>query len=454
MIVVIGAGVGGLAAAAWLAKQGRRVLVLEARDGPGGLASGFSLEGLRFDGGPYVVLDRAGLEWVFHELGEDLSSRLRLLPIEELYDVEREDGPAIRIFGNLERTVREMDSGFPGAGSRYGDFVRNMTKIYERLSPLQYVSRPGPLKALASGAWRQAAFLFRSLAGILEKTGLPGPVRDAISIWTHVAGQAGIQAPSPMAFVPALVHTRGAFVPEGGMSRISEALADIARAAGVEFRFGSVVRRVTRDLRVECNGETIQARAVVSNAGGLSTYLELLEGTPARFRRELERLPLQTPGVCAYLSVTGPARPPFLNFRLPREGLCRLLITPGVADPSLSGTARLLGPVDFAWAEREGTAGQQAYVRRLLDEPWWHAKFETRRVLATRTPSEWGETFRLYRNSMNPVMTARFMRRGRMAHRSPVLPGLFLAGSSTHPGQWVSFCAISGILAAKEAACS
>src|SRR5205809_2204042 len=101
MIVVIGAGVGGLAAAAWLAKQGRRVLVLEARDGPGGLASGFSLEGLRFDGGPYVVLDRAGLEWVFHELGEDLSSRLRLLPIEELYDVEREDGPAVRIFGNL-----------------------------------------------------------------------------------------------------------------------------------------------------------------------------------------------------------------------------------------------------------------------------------------------------------------------------------------------------------------
>lgn len=50
---------------------------------------------------------------------------------------------------------------------------------------------------------------------------------------------------------------------------------------------------------------------------------------------------------------------------------------------------------------------------------------------------------------MNPVMTAQFMREGRLAHRSPHCRGLYLAGSATHPGQWVSFCAVSGILAAK-----
>lgn len=49
---------------------------------------------------------------------------------------------------------------------------------------------------------------------------------------------------------------------------------------------------------------------------------------------------------------------------------------------------------------------------------------------------------------MNPVMTAAFMRAGRIAHRSPYVKGLYLAGGSTHPGQWVSFCAISGVLAA------
>jgi phytoene dehydrogenase-like protein len=49
---------------------------------------------------------------------------------------------------------------------------------------------------------------------------------------------------------------------------------------------------------------------------------------------------------------------------------------------------------------------------------------------------------------MNPVMTAQLMRKGRLAHRSPSIKNLYLTGSSTHPGQWVSSCAIAGILAA------
>jgi phytoene dehydrogenase-like protein len=73
-------------------------------------------------------------------------------------------------------------------------------------------------------------------------------------------------------------------------------------------------------------------------------------------------------------------------------------------------------------------------------------------VLHVRTPAEWGAEFGLHRDSMNPVMTAAFMRAGRLAHRSPYMRGLHLAGSSTHPGQWLSFCAISGILSADQVA--
>ncbi|MCC2667728.1 MAG: hypothetical protein K0Q72_199, partial [Armatimonadetes bacterium] len=85
---------------------------------------------------------------------------------------------------------------------------------------------------------------------------------------------------------------------------------------------------------------------------------------------------------------------------------------------------------------------------RILAEPWWREGLEEVSVLERRIPAGWGGEFRLYRDSMNPVMTARFMRAGRIAHRSPCVRGLYLAGSSTHPGQWVSFCAISGVLAA------
>lgn len=457
MIVVIGAGMGGLTAAAWLAKRGRRVLVLEARAGAGGLAAGFEAGGLRFDAGPYVLLDRPGLEWVFDGLGESLSSHVTLRPVEDVYRVEREDGPAVTIHRSLEKTAAALDALGPGTGDRYARFVEGMTKVYERLRPLQYVSRPGLGHLLRTGGWRHVPFLFRSLAGILEGAGLPRPAVDALSIWTHVAGQQGLRAPSPMAFVPVLIHRFGAFVPEGGMSRIPAAMEEIARRAGAGFRYGTRVTRIRasggRVTGVEAGGEVIEAEAVVSDAGGLRTYLELLDATPPALRERLGRLPLQTPGVSAYLAVEGIPAPPFLKFRLPRRGMCRLLITPGTVDPALAGTARLLGPVDYGESEAAGPDGQRSYLERLLAEPWWRGEFTAARPVATRTPSQWGAEFLLFRNSMNPVMTARFMRQGRLPHRSPVVRGLYLAGSSTHPGQWVSFCAISGILAAREAAC-
>ena len=101
-------------------------------------------------------------------------------------------------------------------------------------------------------------------------------------------------------------------------------------------------------------------------------------------------------------------------------------------------------------ATRLGIEGQREYLNQLIEESWWREGVDDYRVVDTRVPSEWGTQFNLYRESMNPVMTAGFMRAGRLAHKSPYARGLYLAGSSTHPGQWVSFCAISGILAADD----
>src|SRR5213076_2376709 len=111
-------GMGGLAAAAWLARRGRLVLVLEARQGPGGLASGFTADGHFFDGGPYILLDRMGLEWAFNELGENLSSHIALQRLDQVYQVEIEDGPTIKIYDSLQATAAELDKMWPGAGER------------------------------------------------------------------------------------------------------------------------------------------------------------------------------------------------------------------------------------------------------------------------------------------------------------------------------------------------
>jgi phytoene desaturase len=459
-VLVIGAGMGGLAAALRLRNLGHAVRVLEAREGAGGLASGLQIEGFAFDGGPYILLDRPGLDWAFRVLGLVTEEQVALTRLQHVYDVSTADGPTARFHASLDETADGFERQWPRAGARYRAFVARMAEHNQRLRPLLYRSPGGPLSLLGGGAWRSAPLLLRSLGGVLRGSRLPRPLREALGIWTHVAGQPLAEAPSVLAFVPALVHEVGAFYARGGIASIPRALAAAAAAAGVEIEYGAAVRRIVcRDGRatgVETeDGRLLEADAVVSNAGGVGTYLDLAPDIPARASSSLRALPLQSPGVTAYVAARGDTRGAYLRFVLQHgPDPCRLLIRPAAVDPSLEKDgwwpARLLSPMDHARAQREGRAGQEAHLDRILDEPWWRASLDEVRVLGRRVPATWGAGFRLHRDSMNPVMTARLMRRGRIAHRSPWIRNLYLAGSSTHPGQWVSFCAISGVLAAER----
>jgi phytoene dehydrogenase-like protein len=455
-ILIVGAGMGGLTAALRLARHGFAVSVLEARSGSGGLAAGFEQDGLTFDAGPYVLLDRPGLEWAFRSVGLELDRLVTLRHLDPVYEVASSEG-VVRLHADAERTADGLDATWPGSGARYLRLVASLETVYRRLEPLQHVSRPGLVDLLRTGGWRSAPFLLKSLASVLGSAGLPRPVVDALAIWTHVAGQRVEEAPSPLALVCALIHAVGAFYPVGGVGVIPRVLAEATTAAGVEIRHDTPARAIRceqgRVTGVETKrGEFLPADAVVSDSG-LSTYLELVGATPPRERERLQQLPLQSPGVSAYLAIKGDARPPYLRFSLPGGGqLCRLLIRPAVVDADVRRDgwqpARLLGPMAHAAAEQGGPAGQRAYLEQILAEDWWRDGIAEHRVVATRVPAEWGVQYHLYRDSMNPVMTARFMREGRLAHRSPHVRGLYLAGSATHPGQWVSFCAVSGVLAA------
>ena len=459
MVIVVGAGMGGLAAALRLARRGCRVRVIESSEQTGGLAAGMERDGLRFDGGPYLLLDRPGLEWSFRELGLDLAGQVPMRRVEDVYQVQAADGSVVRIRADLDETADGMERTWPGGGQRYRAFVARVSRIHERLRPLLTSPRPGPAALIGSGAWRDLPFLLRSLRSVLAGAGLPRAVADAVAIWTHVAGQMTAGAPSPLAFVTAILHGVGAFLPAGGIGAIPSALTAAAREAGVEFDLGTMVAAIRCDggqVRgvTTTDGTSLGADAVVSNRNGVGTYLELARGAiPVAARRRLERLPLQSPGVCAYLAVRGGSKPPYLRFHLPGGGeLCRLLVTPAAVVDGLGHDgwvpARLIAPMAYGEAQRIGPEGQREYLERVLSEPWWREDVAEARVLDARTPTDWGAACNLYRQSMNPVMTARLMRIGRLAHRSPYVERLYLSGSATHPGQWVSFCTISGVLAA------
>lgn len=459
-ILIIGAGVGGLAAAIRLAQQGCQVTVVEARDRPGGLAAGLEVEGFAFDAGPYILLDRLGLEWAFEKLGVD-PAPLDLQRIEHVYETMI-DGETLSIHASLEETAAGFDRRWPGSGARYRSFILAMQNRYARLQPFQCRTHPHLWELVRAGAWRDIPFFWQTLGSVLRAARLPPPVMAALGIWTHVAGHTIEQAPSPLALVPAVIHAVGAYYPRGGIGAIPDLLFAAAARHGVTFRFQTQVRAIrTQDRAASgvelADGEVLAADAVLSNVG-LGTYLKLLDDAgqaaiPARVQARLRALPLQSPGVCAYLAVRGTVPPPYLRFRIHDEpDGCRLLVTPSVLDPAIArdgwSPARLIAPLAHRRAEAGGSPEQAAFLEQVLAEDWWRPCFDEVRVLATRVPHEWGAAYQLFANSMNPVMTAAFMRAGRLAHRCPWIGNLYLAGSATHPGQWVSFCTVSGVLAA------
>ena len=242
-----------------------------------------------------------------------------------------------------------------------------------------------------------------------------------MAIWSHVAGQTTATAPSPLAFVTAIVHGVGAFVPTDGIGTVPRSLAAAAREAGVEFEFGTTVAKIVyagRRVRgvTTADGRLLEADAVVSNRNGVGTYLELVR----------DALPV---GVCAGWSSFRCNRPapvltwPFeaVSVRLTFDSACRGMAScagcssrpPRSSAGSIATDgrpARLIVPMAYGEAQRVGRDGQRAYLDRALSEPWWREHVAEARVLETRLPADWGAACHLYRQSMNPVMTARSMR--------------------------------------------
>src|SRR5689334_1503358 len=132
-VIVVGAGMGGLTAALRLARHGCRVFVLEASDRPGGLAAGFECEGFHFDAGPYLLLDRPGLDWAFRALGLNLAEQVPMSRVDDVYQVEAPGRPLVRIRHDLDQTAAGIEQLQPGAGERYRRFVQRVSRAHERL---------------------------------------------------------------------------------------------------------------------------------------------------------------------------------------------------------------------------------------------------------------------------------------------------------------------------------
>jgi len=116
-IVVVGAGVGGLAAAARLAAGGHSVTVLEQAETAGGKCGLVEVDGHRFDSGPSLLT----MPWVFEDLfaatGAPLADELDLVRVEPVTRYRFADGSGFDLGADLPPTLAELERWSPGAGA-------------------------------------------------------------------------------------------------------------------------------------------------------------------------------------------------------------------------------------------------------------------------------------------------------------------------------------------------
>ncbi len=494
-VAVIGSGVGGLTAAALLAKQGLRVLVLEQSERIGGCCSNYDHAGFKPDVGAIFVIAREMYDPLFDLLGMRLEDHLEFSLLDPVYDAVLGDGSRYLLPRELEAMEEVVRSINPADVDGYHRWCRDMGKVFEAYrramdaSPRDLESLLSPERLLRMGAGRaQLAALpvmAKHMSRNLEKL-VNGYFRhDHLRVlfgWENL--YAALPAHRCLGAFSLITYfgRMGYYYPKGGMVAIPRALDRIMQSFGAEIRYGSpVVKIILKDGRARgvrlADGEEIPARAVLSNVHTRTTYLDLVgeENLPRRAVRAVRNQPCSIPAPTFYLGLSGkldsvrshmsvvlPDKRRFdgiwtnyydrgLLYRPDDGGF--LVTCASHDDPGLAPEGKQVLSVIYVAPYK-----LQYYDWDRVGEEWaWECvdNLEKRAFPGLRSKVEWMDSvtpLELERRLRLPEgaffgleMSGTNMGPFRPNWRSRVVGGLYLAGQCTNPGGGVPLVMLSGI---------
>ena len=275
-VVIIGAGIGGLATANLLAQAGYDVHVYEKDTTPGGRAGRMKIKGFTFDTGPSWYLMPDVFEHYFGLLGEPIDDWLILEKLTPAYKVFFEHAHPITITGSLKHDAKTFETIEAGAGKALERYVKESNDIYQ-LSLKHF---------LYSNFQRISDFFHRDIFAKLGK--LPSlllrPIDRYVGSYVRdrrlkqileypmvFLGTSPFTAPSMYSLMSALDFKEGVFYPQGGIYTIIESLVKIGKQKGVTYHFGQPVRRIlsvagkVKGIKLQ-SGEEVESSMVISNA--------------------------------------------------------------------------------------------------------------------------------------------------------------------------------------------
>jgi phytoene desaturase len=479
--IVVGAGIGGIATAARLAKAGYAVTVLEKNHLPGGRLAVLRRDGYTFDMGATLFLMPAAYAATYTALGVRMEDYLDLQRVVPNYRIHFHDGAHLDISPDLVQMREQMEALEPGSFQRLLGFLEQGYRHYY-LSLERFVGRNFRtfweyFSAKNIGLLFQLNALGRHFSTI-QRHFRDRRLQAAFSFQNMYLGLSPYDAPATYTLLQFTELAEGIWFPRGGLYRVVESLAGIAEGMGVRFHYDAPVRRIdvqegrATGVTLE-DGSSLRADVVVANADLPYVYERLLPD--ARAAARLHGQKYTSSALMFYWAVQGERCPALLHhnafladhqyresfrqifaqFTLPAEPSF-YVNAPTRTDPDMAPKAGdalvVLVPVGCLdenhpqdWAALRDRAREWVLdVLQRIGVPDLRQRILFEETL---TPPDYERVWNLERGTAfglsHNVLQVGYLR---PHNRHPRYRNLYFVGSSTHPGTGVPIVLISARL--------
>ena len=492
-VVVIGGGLGGLAAACVLAVRGYRVTLLEKNEWLGGKAAVLEEGGFRFDMGPTILTLPSVLRRIFAESGRNLEDSLELVTLDPQWRCffdERLGGGVLDLVANvgeMQRNIREFGADAQTAVG-YERFIRYAERLDAVSQRFFFYKSVGGLTDTfrADGIFKAdvlkdiAALRMGSTVASTVRKYLPDErVAQLVDHFTQYVGSAPDQSPAVLCGIAAMQTGEGISYPIGGTRAVPEALARLALELGVDLRTNAMVTRVeTKQNRVTGvvleSGERFACSAVVSNSDCVRTFRELVNGTASQSFLKARRYEPACSGVVLYLGLRKAyehmlhhnfvfSRDPHEEFEAiyrkgePAPDPTCYVCAPARSEPAVAppgGEALyVLVHAPYLRSHHNWSTMLPEYRRTILDKLKRTAHLDDieERIMVEHalTPQDINDRYHVLNGAIYGLAShGRFLGAFKPGNRNRQVQGLYLAGGSAHPGPGMPMVLMSGWIAA------
>lgn len=489
-VIVIGAGCGGLSAASLLAKQGRKVLVVEQSSAIGGCCSTFERNGFHFDVGASIVEIIHPIEVLFQRLGTELRQELDLIACDPLYSCITSDGSRFEYPQSIDQTAAVIKDFSPDDAKNWYKYAAKMDDFTHLalqhffLSPASTLGDMAKMFIHGPGLLKYGGLFVSSYQDIIFKYFKHETIRESFGFQSHYIGLPPELCAGHYAMLP-YCEQLGIYYPRGGMIKVPESIKNCGERLGMEVKLNTCVDRVMiRNKKatgvVLADGTEITAKIVVSNINAKVLYLKLIgeEHLPRLVKKGIKSYDYSMSTPMIYLGLN--YRPPlhahhtlvtipvsqmndywwkdYKQGRFP-DNQFGILCCPTLSDPSLAPEGHhilnlTLAPGAYRLSESDWDTEKNGMIERIvkylsdtyvpgLEEHVVEAAFTTPLDFERMLLSPEGAIYALNQDVTNSTVF-------RPSSKSKCIDGLYLVGASTHPGGGIPAVIASGVVAADQ----